>query len=417
MKKFIGILLLVCVLFVACNNNTEPDNDDTIIQPKLAIIDIADAINLFIAPGSKLFKITDDENIQQVSYFDENGKTMTPIQKPSSVYNVNDDYVIIVFGNNNGYLTRKSDGAVFTLPSDCIPAKKLQEGNNFKNAQKIQTDNYGNIYYQAGNSSGLPGIVKLNIANPKNIVKTNCLPSGEGTTAFAVSPEGHIIYQSSVPSVYRIKKSNGDFYNIENVLSGHQFYIGLDGKIKVIKLQTIDIYSIDPEFNVSVNTIRPDGTIPDETYNPSVVFINNDSYLLYFNNKIFVVTSFSGTGVYEFESDTSDEINFGIYTKIAKKSNSCIYANGNDYWTNEPLFIKIDLTKIDSLTLKYEYQCLFTNLFDIYDFTVSDDDVIYFVAKRTSDEEKVIGRVSPTEEVSILSTEFETEGIVLERIR
>jgi hypothetical protein len=427
MKKFIGILLLVCVLFVACDaGNEKPiidngDNNENTQKSKLVIIDIANATNLFITSGSnsepsKLFKITDDAHVQEVLYFDEDGKIITSIQSPSSVYNVNDNYVIIIF-SDNAFLIRKTNGAVFTLPSDCIPADNLQAGNNFKNAKKFQTDNDDNIYYQAGNSE-LPGIVKLNISNPNSIVKTDCLPSGVGTDAFAVSPEGHIVYQSSTPSVYTIKKSNGDSYNIEGMERRYQFYIGLDGKIKVIKLQTIDIYTIDSEFNVSVNTIRPDGTIPDETYNPSVVFINNNSYLLYFHNKIFVATSSNGTGVFEFESDTPDEIILdGKNTKIAKKSNSCIYASGNDYWTNEPLLIKIDLTKIDSLTLKYEYQCLFSNQYDIYHFTVSDDDIIYFVGKQISDEAKVIGRISSTGEVNILSTEFETDDIILERIR
>ena len=60
---------------------------------KLAIIDIANATNLFIAPGSnsrsarnnetnKVLKITDDGFIQEVSYYDDDGNEITDINVP-----------------------------------------------------------------------------------------------------------------------------------------------------------------------------------------------------------------------------------------------------------------------------------------------------------------------------------------------
>jgi hypothetical protein len=413
MKKqttFIGIIgyvLLIALAFIGCPTPNDNNSGDENVE--LAKIDITNATNLFIAPASnnksivkaenntttKLLKITSEGYIQEVSYIDKNGNKITSIQTPSAIYNVNNDYVIFVF-DNKGYLTRKSDGAVFALPPDSIPYYKPQEAN-FKNAKKIQTDNDDNIYYQAmiDRSTGDVGVVKLNIVNPNAIIKTDYLPFGDTTNSFAISPDGHIVYKTYPTS--RIKKSNGGLYNLP--IDPICFYIGLDGKIKGMTSQTtITTYNIDSGYNVSTN----DNNLPFYTGG------GNGAYLLYFENKILVVGS---SNAQEIESDSPHEIVLPIKnTKKVAQSNSYYYISGNDS-NNQPV-----LLKITPLTDNIQY-IFAPNLYDIYDFTVSDNDVITFTALRMSDGAKVIGNVSAIGETVILSTTLGAESIVLERIK
>ena len=116
-------------------------------------MDISDADYLFIAPGSarKLYKIVDSSSIEEVTYEDEIGNPMIMTREPIAIYNVNDNYLIICFGPDDlnieeGYLVRKSDGAVFSLANAGYP---LVQDNYFINDKTVYNDSSGNIYYRA----------------------------------------------------------------------------------------------------------------------------------------------------------------------------------------------------------------------------------------------------------------------------
>jgi len=188
--------------------------------------------------------------------------------------------------------------------------------------------------------------------------------------------------------------SNGGLQNIFRPGgSGYgNFYTDLNGNIRSSKT----IYTIDSEFNLITSEIQlPDG-----------VSIGG-RYLFYFSKNVFVM---SEGGYSEIEGDNPRYVSLPIRNiKNAEKSDSFIYVSGyNDSY--QPALLKVD-PFID------DYQYIFEpNLYDVYSFSVSDDDVITFTALRMNDGAKVIGSVLSTNEITILSTEFNTESIILERI-
>jgi hypothetical protein len=395
------------------------ENNNSNESTKLAKIDITNATNLFIAPASnsraadraasgestKLFKITNEGYIQEVSYVDENGNGLTYFQSPSNIYNATDDYVIICF-SDEGYLTRKSDGAAFILPSTSVPSHYSQTGSNFKNIKKIQTDSIGNIYYQEDDSSGSSMVIRLDTTDPNNIIKTDYLPSLDTTDSFVVSPEGHIIYDTYTggQGITRIKKSNGGLYNLPKPQIG--FYIGLDGKIKLMDVQTVTSVTIDSAFNVITTTTFYDGTPFNDNYGDAPFSIEG-KFLLYFENKIFILGE---RRAYEIEGDNPREIKLPITISDAAQSDSYYYVSGYDT-ANQPA-----LLKVDPITDVYQY-IFQPNLYDVYQFNISNNDVVTFTALRMADGAKVVGTVSATGNITVLFTTLDAESVILERIR
>jgi len=422
MKKFIGVLILICLVFMACS-----DDDEDTEPSKLAIIDIKNASTLFIAPASngrgvgraagdtKLFKITQDGYIREVPYIDENGKEMIYHESPIGIYNAGNDYVIVKFLYDDSYLTRKSDGAVFILPTDGIPTDYLQT-SNFKNAEKIQTDKNANLYFETYDTRGGSfGFVKIDVTNPDKIIKTNYLPYGDTTNSFAVNPEGHIIYKIINENLIRIKKSNGGLHNISNY-SNDVFYIDLNGNIRFIRkyreahslgedYPTIEVYIIDSEFNLKSTEVV--FSIPSNEWNFYNNLISFQSYLLYIKTKVFILGSAS---ICEIEGDNPRISNLPINITHAEKSDSYIYVNGILKDNNAPALMRID-------PVTFDIQNVLSNDYDVKHFIVSKDDNISFTAVSMANGAKVIGNISPTLEVSILSSEIDIEDVVLERIQ
>jgi hypothetical protein len=436
MKKrtvFAAIIGLVLVIgfFIGCPAGNEPNDNNTKIPSnddpnnttsKLAKIDIANATNLFLAPASnsrsvsraasdtnKLFKITNEGRIQEVSYIDENGNTMTTIQMPSAVYNATNDYVVIVFGYDEGYLTRKSDGAVFSLKNVGIPR---HSSNHFENTAVIQCDKNGNIYFLKENGIGVSGsmletVIKINVSNPDNLIKMDYLPSNESVEFFDITKEGHIAYTyrnkesiSGSRDGTRIKKSNGSLYNIP---TGATFWVGLDDKIRYVNNNNIVRVDIDSNFNIS------ESTTPS-----SFILFDYGSSLLRFSDRILMVRILNGKGIYEIDnpSNTPREITISqIDTiKYVAYSNTYYYLSGNNS-SNQPVLLKINPYDDSVISL------LAPNQYDIYKMTVDSNDVVSFNALRMSDGKKVIGQVSSPDNVILLDEEMNSEMIVLERIK
>jgi dipeptidyl aminopeptidase/acylaminoacyl peptidase len=419
MKKFIGILLLVGVLFVACDNGSTGTT-----KSKLEIIDIANATSLFIAPGSnsrsingravgdanKLFKITDDGYVQEVSYFDEDGNESTiinDINEPVAIYDVNNDYIIICFGFDtinitDGYLVRKTDGAVFSLNNVGFPSSF--PSNNYANSKIVQSDSLGNIFYVVQNENNNIDLIKIDASNPNNLTKIVWIEDRAYISQICVSPAGHIIYYAqfagNAGEEKRIKKANGGLINLPQTT--YAWWIGLDNNIKYFNNKSeIWNVSIDTNFQETMSSI----------FCPYIIGFDNQSYLLRFDD-IIILTR--GTGIYEIEnpSNTPREILISEITTIKKAaySNDYYYLSGNDA-SNQPVLLKVNPKTDVVKTL------LPPNQYDIYKMTVDNNNVISFNAERMSDGVKVVGQVSSNGIVSILDEKMNTEIVILERIK
>ena len=92
-----------------------------------------------------------------------------------------------------------------------------------------------------------------------------------------------------------------------------------------------------------------------------------------------------------------ENINFAssVYLKSVsdcKSNGNYLYIAGMDS-TNNTMLFKYDYTLKDDTTTRGKTQLLPLNDYDVYSFTVSENDGITFNALRLSDGKKIIGRV------------------------
>lgn len=389
-------------------------------------MNISDAEYLFIAPGSakRLYMVTDNNSIVQVSYQDTNGNPMTMAQEPIAIYNVDANYVIICYGLDaanivEGYLVRKSDGAVFSLANAGYP---LRQPNLFKNDKTVYNDSNSNIYYLAkaqelGPSGALnTELVKLNTQNVSSITKVTFSPGDEHVEGFIVDNDGNAPYygrqkteMSGTRSIYRIMKANGGLYNLPSGTTN--FWVGLDGVGYFLNSSgKIQKMSINSSYSVELKAY---GT---GAYSP-FTFSNSQCYYLALKDRILIVDTSQGKifEVYN-PSDLPREINLAgspISTiKQAIASEEYYYLSGTDSGSN-PVLIQVNATD-DSWSSLYT-----AGTYDIYTMSVSNADMLLFNALRMSDGIKVIGNINATHSPAVLSILDEVSNkqmTVLERI-
>lgn len=416
-KFFVSVIILSVLLF-GCSLDESTDDDPSI----LAKLGIDDATNLFIAPSvsssssirsifrstesDKLFKITSDGYIQEVTYLDENDQEMTIINIPTAIYNVNTEYIIVLFGSE-GYLVRKSDGAVFSLTDVGVPSDQLQQGN-FINAEKIQTDVSGNIYYQItiydGESTTI--VIKIDVTDPNNLTKTDYTPDTDYINGFNVTSEGHISYNYGSGDSNRIKKSNGGLYNLPSI-GWLTHWVGLDDKIRYQKSD------LDRDTIVTVSIDPGDFTVTTSEVTGSLDYLQNvSSYLFKFIDRtVLIETGNEYINELENPTDTPRKITISEIDdiKLADASANYYYLSGDDSSVN-PLLLKVNPVDDSVTTL------LSPGLYDIINMTVSSDDTVIFNALRMSDGVKIIGEIDSLGTVTILDEIIDSEIVILERI-
>ncbi|WP_408954768.1 hypothetical protein [Natroniella sp. ANB-PHB2] len=413
MKKVWIITLLLSFLIIGCSSS---DSSTPSVDNTIATMGINNAESLFITEGSslvpqskliqsgnedakRLFKITPDGYIQEVTYYNEDGKEIETIdEQPAAIYDVNSEYIIVGFGYNksninNGYLVRKSDGAVFDISNAGFPKEPM---NYFKNVDVVKTDSTGNLYYRAGNWPSL-GITKL---DTENLTGTILTPEHHNLEYFTVDAQGNIAYwardnNDTSNSVKRIIKTNGGM----EFLDSRKFWRGLDNKIHYVDNDEnkINRILINDSFELEVETY---GSTPENHFN-----LGFNDYKIEIDNRIIIARP-SGD-IYEvYNNDaTPRKVNVTISDIVlADASDNYYYLFGDN-----GKLIRVNPSNDSTTTLLDEE-------YDIYKMNVSSDDKIIFNALKMEDGATVIGEIDPSGDVNIISDTLEQEVVSLERI-
>jgi len=397
-------------------------------QVTLGKMHIIDATHLFIAPGSanKLFKITEAGYIQEVTYEDENGNNVTMVEEPVAIYDVDPEYVIVCFGENEfdiseGYLVRKTDGAVFSLENAGFPSPN----GGYKNAESVFTDSSGDIFYMA-QSGEEAEIIKLNTQNMDSITKTVYSPSGDNVWIFIVDKDGNAAYLGCVKGdtsrkFARIRTAQGGIY--DDVFDFHNTpWLGVDG---LIYWAYLDAEPESLEFTVVVEKISINATsgVPTSSvYSVGVVEGDFDLWIpachkLELQGRVLLAQSDPCKNhIFELYNPANSARGLNIaafnlsrmYSAVA--SDNFYYLHGSNSSTNEVL-VKVDPTD-DSYTA-----LLNTDEYYIYTMSTSSSDELIFNALRMSDGVKVIGKFDVSGNLTILDEESDVEMVVLERIQ
>jgi hypothetical protein len=340
--------------------------------------------------------------VEEVRYYDEKINEMPMEREPSAVYNVNDEYAILVFGYNEGYLVRKSDGtAVFSLKDAGIPT-----ANNVyvENRKSIFTDSGNNIYYRT-DKNGNSSVIKINMQNPSNIITTTYSPQTDRVTGFVIDENGNMIYfgrNNSNVEISRIKKFNGGLKNLESQ-DGRFAWVGHDMNFYYFYADVIKKYV------VATDTITDFGLKIDKWGG-----FGGGGYILTTNSRIIAISLLQNCICEVYPDPKIIQGYVGIpelgldSIQYAASSANYYYIAGNDTSSN-PVLLKVSAAADTPVTLLSGY--------DVYKFTVTPDDVVTFNALRMSDGAIIIGEISASGRVAVLDETINAEVTVLERIR
>jgi len=446
--------LITLIATVSACGGKGNNNGDT---QKIAKINIVGAESLFISGGtangsasavslnnesntnaSTLFEITSDGYVQAVTYTDENGNPVTIQNQPVGVYNVNADYVMVVFGTNtynpqDAYLVRKTDGAVYeTTPINDnggpgmggMAPVPIQ--NYFKNSSPVMADGNNDIYFYGNRAStgngGMSNTV-YKIINPATTPSIeDYIPTTDTVRTFTIDVSGNILYSGNLASdnssqIDRIKTLNSALDNFSP--DNETYWQAADGNVYYLNHDNTNGYQIkkvtvDSSFNVIDTNYGPSDNTDDALW-----FTPWQSYLLNFSNETLIVSTNGGNSgpekiieVYNvshtpFTIDLSSTFN-SITTTTS--SNNYYYLAGTD--TNNKGVLKkcavSDNICSDLLT---------PGQYDVYAMVVSTaDEIVTFNALRMSDGAKIIATVDNSGVVTVLDTSLNTQVTTLVRV-
>ena len=430
-RKACFALLASGIVFWSCN---KPEEN----QSRFAKIDMKDAALLFIAPSNsttrsatkssteqnRLFKITDDGIVEEVSYLDEDGNEINESYMPEMIYHIsNSDYFVVTIRrpydgsftgySSNNYLVRKSDGAVFLLP-----AFLYGRTGGYVNSDFLIQDANKNIYFMCRMLGEMLRVYKVDISDPNNLTLSPITPDTEDAYAFTVSAKGDILYSINQSWEYRLRKSNGGLYNIPHGrFWGLDSWTGFDGKIKYVTSDasledwTTHLYSI----NISENG---DVSIDDKKLDFQDFIFNDNAYLIRFSNRVLLIGRSSSAGfvaIHEVENVSNSprivNLSYGISTvKNVVSSDNYYYLRGNNS-SAQPFLIKVNPAN-DAVTELFS-----AGAYDIYAMAVSANDELTFNALRMNDGRKVIGKITSSGALQIIDDQMDVEVTVLQRIQ
>jgi len=410
-------------------------------QVTLGKMHIIDATHLFIAPGSgnKLFKITEAGYIQEVTYEDENGNNVTMVEEPVAIYDVDPEYVIVCFGENEvdiseGYLVRKTDGAVFSLENAGFPSRNWGYMNN----ESVFTDSSSNIYYLSGDRE----IIKLNMGNTDSITKIRYSPSGDIVyNFFIVDKDGNAAYhgrakEGGIGDFIRIRTAEGSIY--DGLFDDSPYlWLGPDGVIYCAALEHCEGKSEcwNPYFLIEKMSVNATTGVPTKSdyfaFNISgeysiVLWTLSRYYKLELQDRvIFVPADFDPADpwknwphIFEVYNPTNSAryLNMtacfgltGVYSALATDNFYYLHGSNN---SSDSFFVKVDPTD-DS----YAVLALNTDEYYLYTWAPSVADELIFNALRMSDGVMVVGKFDVSGNMTILDEEVDVEIVVLERIQ
>ncbi len=449
-RYIIGMVMpMMLMLLFLTNCDKDTFRHETKVEGRIGFLDIVNAQTLIIAPGegilksggtkssgtgSSLFKITDDGLFQEIRYYrvdttyieTEEGTELqvdstelTNTIFPAQIVNATEEYIIATFveepylelrhATQYNYLARKSDGAVFVLPSE--NPQLFDEWDHWRNmfknetAASIQTDLAGNIYYIGGGT-----LYKLNIQDPENltlqgVVSSTSIEGMDAPTNFRVNSAGNILYnaESGAAMKQRIRYHSGRLEYPEKTL--FPYWKGFDNQIYHAQ-RAVPVFG-DPWYPLVEKIILEN---EEAAYEEVGRIEHPEAELAYLSgayifkmknlNKIIVP---DGKVVAEVYNDEMRVRGFGMDKlgisdiRFGANSDNYFYLAGMD--DNLPSLVRVDPSvfphEATDLVPKGEL--------DIYKMIVSANDVVTFNALRMSTGNVIIGEISPDGVI----TEFE----------
>jgi hypothetical protein len=436
---FYVVILATSLLFPACQGSqkNEPENPNESTSPNeptskgvLAKMDIIDAKTLFLAPANYntvpqmadrkasndnsvvLFKITEDGIIKRVTFLDENQNEITEEYSPKEILLIDNSPYFFVDFQSEIYLVNKLSGAVYKCPD--LSIEKKQYGTRyFINEHDIVTDNEGNLYYSSNRR-----IHKIDISDINNVADEAISPESDGVDKFVISSNGEIYYCYYRDGyLHRLRSVGGKLIPYSITTDGGNYdniaYRGLDGKIHIFDRGALQIITFGDYGNISADTITTNvlNTIYELEYDGGTT---KDPYLITYPDRIIAIGAISQALI--LDSNNPDDITGAIFNINNYMSIADLHYNSSYIYCCGQTIGQYSIVRINPYT--YNSDVIFQDAnYEIYSFTVDDNETITFNGLRLSDGKMVIASINKEGKFNTLSESSNSERVVLERLQ
>ncbi len=443
MKKLILLTIISLGVFIACNDDKLSGDGSS--KVKIARMEIKDAAALFIAPANfsqsgstraasyetnVLFEITKDGVIKRVSYLDELGNEINQSLVPTEVLTIDDSqYFFVRFNDGTTYMVQENSGAIYETPwipfitrEQRINAVGLQ---NYINDDNIKIDGNGNIYYLDGYT-----IYKIDISEVNKITKESLTPESDDVNMFMVSNTGHLFYRYYRDGYRsRLRNTSGRLFPFSTDDDGYYMparesiaFKGFDGNIHILDRRALYAIIFNNDGSYETKDILWDNCMDQSFGHGSTHFclsntvyeLVRECYLIKLRDRYLLINSNGLAMVVDSKYDSSilelaaHDVTGGMKITQLEYNDSYIFCCGNK--GNDFSLLRINPYTYESEPLVHD------NDYEIYSFTVLNDNTITFNGLRLSDGKIILATIDGNGKVSVIKETGNTK-VTLHRVQ
>lgn len=351
-----------------------------------------------------IFKITAEGKLEKVEGVDEFGNTIVNTMEPVAIIDSKAGFVFIGFedktgGSNYNFLVNSKTGKAYEIEE--IPQQK-ENRNNFR----VQSDNKKNIYFVKHTERAF---FKMDTSNPDQLSVTEISDPTAAINFWQVNNDGVLAYNG------KVRFQSGGFKYLQCELAGgnpdlnynlfaspdrndfhyipHPASCQIPNVSAYFRKATVDGTNITesvldanelPSFN-NFYRFSSKYVLIDETHNYKFIVVESGSSPV----KIFDLKVLSN--------------NLNKIRKGVVNSSSIFYSAMNTL--NQPYMLKVNIAGSTPVVTTI----IQPNKYDIYDFSATDSGDLTFYALDMSNGKKVVGKLSSSGAINILS---ETNNLV-----
>ncbi|MFD1631068.1 hypothetical protein [Pseudopedobacter beijingensis] len=447
--------LTATVFMLSCKGKNEAIKEevntiDAVKKKAISAIDIKNAQSLIItnaentSDSTNLKKITNDGNIKDVFYSNEDGTSSNKSQghiKVDKMIKLSENYMVLygsfsfsiyqneVYTSKNisSILVRRSDGAIFDFGNFDFDTES-HSFNSQLYRPSIFFDKDSNIFYRSI-YNGRKSITKLSLKTPDKLLKEDYLPNSQNIIDATVDKFGNIAYSINENDPYRLKSISGEIAFIQGGIPldlkstfVNEFWTGNNGKLYISGYdKALPYISIIDTENGNKQTKVWTGANCMDYYPNSCRTASKWEYMRFFKGNELIFISLRGyletlyIDIWTF-NETTNQIIYNVKTipnidvsqfKPIGKSKTGLYFITKNNEIYKYTFENNTIVKHNNTSLTG---------FEISSINVNYNDNISLLALRYLDGKDIIGQINTFGDFEIITDQLRNKPLFLERL-
>jgi hypothetical protein len=359
---------------------------------------------------TKVFKLTDEGAVEEITFKDENNETVTQINYPYFVSSIDDKSILVVFGIDgsnidSSYIVNKTTDEVYELENTLVSPV-----NGFANRKFFKLDAAGNIYLlqKISSDAGLLHRRLLKVSyTSEGFSEQLITPELDGIKNYEVDNDGNIIYYAE--EVNNIGNYYSKILTVDTNLTHtiDRTYILWKGKDNNFYTKPDGVSDKYKKYTISTGGVI---NVSDVTLNGGYsCAISESSYLIDMNSTV-LTNDYTNHTICELYNPAVNPREFNTSLSSISHidySDNYYYIYGQNGLTGElRRYNPSDDTFVDLLS---------SVNYTINTFSVTKDDIVKFNGVRTSDNQKIIGDINNST-ITIIDENSNITATVIEDI-